>query len=109
MAMAKENGIDIISARNEVSRVPSRNGNAPYTLLTGSQVLPQRYLIPRDFIEGTDSRISVIRIPSTRTTMAEPITKRVLLKRDSALICPLECLAFAMRFCSSILYSMING
>src|SRR5450432_122444 len=88
--MAKENGMEMIRARNEVNKVPSKKGKAPYTLLTGSHVLPQRYLIPKCFIDGTDSIMSVTIKPKTNTTMAMPIPVRDLLKMDSARICPVE-------------------
>src|ERR1700733_5921832 len=101
MAMANENGIDMINARNDVSRVPSRNGKAPYTLLIGSQVRPHRYFRPRDFIDGMDSTISVSNTPSISTTMDIPITTRDRLKIDSALIFPLETL-FALVIASVV-------
>jgi hypothetical protein len=100
MAIAKENGMEIMSARKEVSSVPIKNGKAPYTLLTGSQVLLQRYLNPRFFIEGTDSMISVIIRPTTSRTIAIPTAVRDRLKTDSALIIPLEFLAFVFNFWS---------
>jgi hypothetical protein len=98
MAIANEKGIEIIKARNEVSNVPIKKGKAPYTLLTGSQVLPQRYFIPRFFIEGTDSMMSVSIRPTTSNIMAIPTPIRDLLKIDSALIMPLELFAFLFSF-----------
>src|SRR5450432_650964 len=98
MAMAKEKGMEIIRARKDVSKVPIKKGRAPYTLLTGSQVLPHKYLIPRFFMEGMDSMIKVIISPTTRTIIAIPTPTRVLLKRDSALIIPLELFAFVFSF-----------
>src|SRR5579863_1911253 len=96
MAIANENGIEIINARKEVSSVPIKNGNAPYTLLTGSQVLLQRYFNPRFFIEGTDSMMRVIIRSATSKTMAIPTAISDLLKIDSALIIPLELLVFVL-------------
>src|SRR5450755_580216 len=101
MAIANENGMDMINARNDVSKVPSKKGNAPYTLLIGSQVLPHKYFRPRDFMEGMDSMISVSNTPSTSTTMDMPITTRDRLKIDSALIFPLETL-FALVIASVV-------
>ena len=74
--------------------VPSKKGAAPYILLTGSQVVPQRYFIPRDFIDGRDSMMSVRRMPSTKMTIAAPIATSDRLKSDSARICPLELFTF---------------
>ena len=96
--MANENGIEIINARKEVSIVPNKNGAAPYILLTGSQVVPHKYFKPRDLIDGTDSMMSVRSIPSTRMTIAAPITTSDRLKSDSALIWPFEFFLFMMLF-----------
>jgi hypothetical protein len=106
--MANENGIEMIKARKEVRTVPSKKGAAPYILLTGSQVVPHKYFKPRDLIDGTDSIMSVSKIPRTRMTIAAPIKTSDLLKRDSALIWPLEFFPFLILFISSILYSIVN-
>ena len=84
--MAKEKGIEIIKARKEVRMVPSKKVAAPYILLTGSQVVPHKYCIPSDLMDGIDYIISVRRIPSTRMTMAAPMITSDRLKSDSALI-----------------------
>ena len=54
MSVKKENGIEMMSAKKEVSNVPIKKGKAPYTLLTGSQVLFHKYFMPNDFKEGID-------------------------------------------------------
>jgi hypothetical protein len=98
MAIAKEKGIEIINARKEVSNVPIKKGKAPYTLLTGSHVLLQRYFSPKFLIEGRDSMISVIIKPTTSKIMAIPTAIRDLLKIDSALIIPPEFFNLAFDF-----------
>ena len=85
--MAKEKGIAIINARNEVNKVPIRKGKAPYTLLTGSHVLPHKYLKPNDFKDGIDSMINVSMIPSTNITITNAIVIKVRLNNDSIRIC----------------------
>src|ERR1700761_2989381 len=87
MAIEIEKGIEMISARKELSKVPSRKGHAPYTSLTGSQVVPHRYFRPNDLIEGMDCSTRVRKMPSTSTTMMSPINIRVLLKIFSVRIC----------------------
>src|ERR1700712_2362639 len=72
MAIAYENGIDIISAIKDVSKVPIKNGRAPYILLTGSHIFPHKNPIPNDLIDVHDSTMSVVKIPniiSTSTTL----------------------------------------
>src|SRR5258706_6163799 len=92
--MANEKGMEMMSARKDVSMVPNKKGAAPYTLLSGSHVVPQRYFRPICLMDGTDSRIRVNRIPATRITIATPIATRDCLKSVSVLIFPLEPIAF---------------
>src|SRR5215469_912894 len=82
-----ENGMEMISAKKDVSRVPSRKGQAPYTSSTGFHTLPHRYFAPSAFIDGMDWAIRVTRMPRTRTIMMSPMIIRVLLKTFSVRIC----------------------
>ena len=85
MAMAYENGTEMIKAKNEVSKVPSKNGNAPYISLTGSQVLPHKYFMPSAFSEGIECISRVRKIPSAIAIIAIEVMSSVLLKAASAL------------------------
>ena|ERR1700751_3807573 len=84
----------MINARKDVSRVPIRKGNAPYTSFTGSQVDPTKYLNPNDLIEGIDSMINVSIIPNTNISMSNATMVNERLKKFSIRICPFELLAF---------------
>src|ERR1700754_174071 len=64
IAIAYENGIEIISAIKDVSKVPIKNGRAPYILLTGSHTFPHKNPIPNVLIDVHDSTISVVKIPN---------------------------------------------
>src|SRR6476469_2430738 len=88
--IAYENGMEISKARNDVTNVPNKKGSAPYTLLTGSQVRPQKYFIPRDFIDGMDSRTSVRKRPMTSTNMATATTTNARRKARSVRTLPIE-------------------
>ena len=66
--MAYENGIEIISAIKDVSKVPTKNGQAPYMLLTGSHILPHKNPIPNALMDVHDSKISVVKIPNMIST-----------------------------------------
>jgi hypothetical protein len=80
----------MISARKDVSSVPTRKGSAPYTLLTGSQVLLQKKEKPKAFIDGMACTTRVIKIPRVITTMTKAMITSVLLNAVSVLIFPYE-------------------
>ena len=83
--MAYENGIEMINAKNEVSSVPIKKGKAPYTLLTGSQVLFHKYFIPNDFRDGMDSINKVRNMPNATIIITTAVISNVRLKAVSIL------------------------
>jgi len=68
----KENGIEIISAINDVIKVPMMNGNEPNSLSTGSHLLPYKKLNPKDRIAGNDLINKVKNIANNKNSIETP-------------------------------------
>ena len=81
--MAREKGMDIARAKNEVKRVPTRKGKAANLLKTGSHVLPNRNFKPKTLIEGKELITNVTKIERIKINTNIPEIWRVFLNRDS--------------------------
>jgi hypothetical protein len=72
MEMGNEKIIEMIRAKKEVARVPTRKGNAPNSLLTGSHVALKRNRIPKFRMEGKEAMTSERKIAKRRTETQPP-------------------------------------
>ena len=77
--IASENGIDIKRAKNEVKRVPTRNGSAPNSPETGFHSFPVKNLHPNVLIEGKEFKIREINMPNTSIKITIPGVYRMIL------------------------------
>src|SRR4030042_5653904 len=83
MEMGMEKTTEIIRARKEVARVPTRKGNAPNSLLTGSHVALKRNRIPKFRMEGKEAMTSEKKMVSSRSRTTTPAMESILRKEDS--------------------------
>jgi hypothetical protein len=83
MEMGKEKTTEIIRARKEVARVPTRNGNAPNSLLTGSHVALNRNRIPKLRMAGKEAMTKEKNMASRRSRTNAPAMDSILRKEDS--------------------------
>jgi hypothetical protein len=83
MEMGMEKTTEMTRARKEVARVPTRKGNAPNSLLTGSHVALKRNRIPKLTIAGKEEMTSEKNIASRRTRINTPVIDSILRKEDS--------------------------
>jgi len=60
-----DNGVDIITAKKDVSNVPTIKGNAPNSFLTGSHILFTRNEKLKAFIDGIEFIIRSMKIKTT--------------------------------------------
>jgi len=68
MEIEREKGKEIKRARKLVRRVPTRKENAPNSPFTGSQVFPNKNLIPNFLSEGKELTRREKKTAPTRTT-----------------------------------------
>ena len=78
MEMAREKGTQISRERKEVKSVPTRNGNAPNSLETGSHVLPKKNERPKPLSEGKEWMRRLTNMAASKTTIAKADSIRVL-------------------------------
>ena len=83
MEMGNEKMIEMIRAKKEVARVPTRKGNAPNSLLTGSHVELKRNRIPKFRMAGKEAMTSEKKMPSRRSRTNAPVRESILRNEDS--------------------------
>jgi hypothetical protein len=66
MERGMEKMTEMMRAKKEVARVPTRKGNAPNSLLTGSHVTPERNQIPKFRMAGREENNSEKKIATRR-------------------------------------------
>jgi hypothetical protein len=66
MEMGREKTIEMIRAKKEVARVPTRKARAPNSPLTGSHVVPARNLRPKCRMAGREENNSEKKIATRR-------------------------------------------
>jgi hypothetical protein len=67
--MDRAKGIEIKRAKKDVIMVPRRNTSEPYSLKTGSQVIPEKNEKPFALIDGIESRKRVTKIPARSSSI----------------------------------------
>jgi hypothetical protein len=72
MERGMEKMTEMMRAKKEVARVPTRKGNAPKSLLTGSHVTPERNQIPKFRMAGREAMTSEKKIATRRTNTQMP-------------------------------------
>jgi hypothetical protein len=72
MEIGMEKTTEMTRARKEVARVPTRKGNAPNSLFTGSHVELNRNRIPKFRMEGKEAMTSERKIAKRRTKTQPP-------------------------------------
>jgi hypothetical protein len=83
MEMGMEKMTEMIRARKEVTRVPTRKGNAPNSLLTGSHVTLKRNPIPKLRIAGSEAMRREKKIARRRSKIKAPAAESIFRKEDS--------------------------
>jgi hypothetical protein len=83
MEMGIEKTTEMIRARKEVARVPTRKGNAPNSLLTGSHVVLKKNCSPKLRIAGKEATIIEKKIATRRNKINTPAMESILRKEDS--------------------------
>jgi hypothetical protein len=83
MEMGMEKMTEMTRARKEVARVPTRKGNAPNSLLTGSHVALKRNRIPKFRMAGKDAMTSEKKMANRRSRTNAPVMESILRKEDS--------------------------
>jgi hypothetical protein len=83
MEMGIENTTEMIRARKEVARVPTRKGKAPNSSLTGSHVVLPRNRTPKFLRAGKEAMANERKMAKRRTTTQTPAMKSSLRKDDS--------------------------
>ena len=78
MEMGNEKMIEMIRAKKEVARVPTRKGNAPNSLLTGSHVELKRNRIPKFRMAGKEAMTSEKKMASRRSRTNAPAMESIL-------------------------------
>jgi hypothetical protein len=84
---------EMTRARKEVARVPTRKGNAPNSLRTGSHVTLKRNPIPKLRIAGSEAMRREKKIAARSTKMKAPAAESIFRKEDSESmdLCALTC------------------
>jgi hypothetical protein len=72
MERGMEKMTEMMRAKKEVARVPTRNGNAPNSLLTGSHVVLTRNRIPKFRIAGKEAMTKERKMAKSRTKTQPP-------------------------------------
>jgi hypothetical protein len=83
MEMGMEKTTEMMRARKEVTIVPTRKGNAPNSLLTGSHVVLKRNPIPKVRIEGSETMRREKKIARRRSKIKAPAAESIFRKADS--------------------------
>src|SRR4030043_931123 len=83
MEIGMEKTTERTRARKEVARVPTRKGNAPNSLLTGSHVALKRNRIPKFRMAGKDVMTSEKKMASRRSRTNAPAMESILRKEYS--------------------------
>jgi hypothetical protein len=93
MEIGMEKITEITRARKEVTRVPTRKGNAPNSLRTGSHVTLKRNSIPKLRIAGSEAMRREKKIAARSTKIRAPAAKSIFRKEDSESmdLCVLPC------------------
>jgi hypothetical protein len=81
--IGREKTTEMTSARKEVARVPTTNGNAPNSLLTGSHVEVKRNRIPKSRMAGKEAITNEKKMASKRSSINTPAMDSILRKKDS--------------------------
>jgi hypothetical protein len=76
--MAREKGMEISRARNEVKRVPTRKGSAPKLPVTGSQVFRTKKEGPKAVSEGSEYRTRLRKMAASKTTIARAERRMII-------------------------------
>jgi hypothetical protein len=78
-----EKTTEMTRARKEVARVPTRKGNAPNSLFTGSHVELNRNRIPKFRMEGKEAMTREKNIATRRSRTNTPAMESIFRKDDS--------------------------
>jgi hypothetical protein len=81
--MGIEKRTEMTRARKEVARVPTRKGNAPNSLLTGSHVVLKRNRIPKFQMAGKEATAREKKMANSRARTNAPEMDSILRKEDS--------------------------
>jgi hypothetical protein len=73
MEMGREKKVEIARAKKDTNKVPTINGSAPNSLLTGSQVVLMRNPRPKLRIEGMEANTNDKKIANKRIRTEAPI------------------------------------
>jgi hypothetical protein len=83
MDIGMEKTTEMMRARKEVARVPTRNKNAPNSLLTGSHVELKKNPIPKLRIAGSEVMRREKKIARRRSKIKAPAAESIFRKEDS--------------------------
>jgi hypothetical protein len=83
MEIGMEKATEMTRARKEVARVPTRKGNAPNSLFTGSHVELNRNRIPKFRMEGKEAMTREKNIATRRSRTNTPAMESIFRKDDS--------------------------
>jgi hypothetical protein len=83
MDIGMEKTIEMTRARKEVASVPTRNGNAPNSLRTGSHVELKKNQIPKLRIAGSEAMRREKKIARRRSKIKAPAAESIFRKEDS--------------------------
>src|SRR5512139_1304973 len=83
MEIGMEKTTEMTRATKEVARVPTRNGNAPKSLFTGSHVELKRNRIPKPRIDGKEAMTREKNTAMRRSKINTPVAESIFRKEDS--------------------------
>jgi len=83
MEIGIEKTTEMTRARKEVARVPTRKGNAPNSLFTGSHVELKRNRIPKFRMDGKEAMTREKNMATRRSKTNTPAMDSILRKEDS--------------------------
>jgi hypothetical protein len=83
MEIGKEKTTEMTRARKEVARVPTRKGNAPNSLFTGSHVELNRNRIPKFRMDGKEATTREKNMATRRSKTNAPALESSFRKDDS--------------------------
>src|SRR4030042_1510763 len=83
MEIGMEKTTEMTRARKEVARVPTRKGNAPNSLFTGSHVELNRNRIPKFRMDGKEAMAREKNMATRRSRTKTPAMDSIFLKDDS--------------------------
>ena len=83
MEIGMEKTTEIIRARKEVASVPTRKGNAPNSLRTGSHVELKRNPIPKLRTAGSEAMRREKKTATRRSKIKAPAAESIFRKEDS--------------------------